>query len=212
MIYFTGFLIIILIFTNAITDAPNAISTVVGTKVLTFRKAAYISAVFNFIGIICMCFWNFSVAKNIVNLINFNNEKEGIISILASIFSTIIFAIIALKFGIPTSETHSLIAGLAGASFALENIGDIKLYEWKNVLIGLVWSLLGTYIICKILSKSLKKYLEKVKMKKIKLFQFFSCLILSFMHGAQDGLKFIGLCILYCFSIQNKAIPSTLNI
>lgn len=212
MIYFTGFLIIILIFTNAVTDAPNAISTVVGTRVLSFRKAAYISAVFNFIGIVCMCFINFSVAKNMANLVSFENEKDGVISILASILSTIIFAIIALKYGIPTSETHSLIAGLAGASIALENFDSINLNEWKKVLVGLFWSILGTYIICKIISKFLRKYLDKIKNSKIKLFQFWSCLILSFMHGAQDGLKFIGLFIIYFASIKNQTIPQVLDI
>jgi len=127
MIYITGFLIIGLIFTNAITDAPNAISTLVGTNVVSFRKSAYISAIFNFIGIIVMCFLNFSVAQNMVNLIDFHNKEDGVISIFASIISTIIFSLVALKFGIPTSETHSLVAGLAGAGVALENLDKINM-------------------------------------------------------------------------------------
>ena len=126
MIYITGFLIIGLIFTNAITDAPNAISTLVGTNVMSFRKSAYISAIFNFIGIFTMCFLNFSVAQNMVNLISFENENDGIISIFASIISTILFSLIALKYGIPTSETHSLVAGLAGAGVALNNWNKIN--------------------------------------------------------------------------------------
>ena len=49
-IYFFTFIVIaILILTNAITDAPNAIATLVGTKVLEFKKSAYLSAIFNFI-------------------------------------------------------------------------------------------------------------------------------------------------------------------
>ena len=126
MIYITGILIIGLIFTNAITDAPNAISTVVGTNVMSFRKSAYLSAVFNFIGIVVMCFINFSVAKNMVNLIDFEEKSDGIISIFSSIISTIVFSLIALKYGIPTSETHSLVAGLAGASIALNNFSKIN--------------------------------------------------------------------------------------
>lgn len=207
LIYLTGFLIIILIFANAITDAPNAISTVVATRVVSFRKAAYISAIFNFIGIICMCFINFSVAKNMATLINFNNEKDSVISIFASILSTIIFAFVALKYGIPTSETHSIIAGLAGASIALENYKSINVDEWKKVIIGLFWSIFCTYLICKILNKLFKVFLEKIATNKIRLFQIFSCMILSFMHGAQDGLKFIGLFIIYFASINNKVVP-----
>ena len=45
-------IIVLLIFTNGITDAPNAIATIVGSKTMKFRKAAVISAIFNFIGII----------------------------------------------------------------------------------------------------------------------------------------------------------------
>ena len=160
-----------LIFTNAITDAPNAISTVVGTKVLSFRKAAYLSAIFNFIGIICMCFINFSVAKNMATLINFQNETDGIISILASILSTVIFSIIALKYGIPTSETHSLIAGLAGASIALGNYKSINFNEWGKILIGLFWSIGCTYLICKLLNILFRVFLERIKNSKIKIYQ-----------------------------------------
>ena len=210
MIYFTGFLIIILIFTNAITDAPNAISTTVGTKVLSFRKAAFLSSVFNFIGIVAMCFLNFSVAKNMARIISFQNEKEGIIAILSAILSTIIFALIALKYGIPTSETHSLVAGLTGASIGLNKYNNINLDEWIKIIIGLFWSIICTYIICKIIKISLKNFIDKISKKNIKKYQFFSCLLLSFMHGAQDGLKFIGLCIIYICSLKNMVIPSKL--
>ncbi len=56
-------IVTILIFTNALTDAPNAIATLVGTGVMEFKKAARLSAIFNLIGIIVMCFVNFSVAN-----------------------------------------------------------------------------------------------------------------------------------------------------
>ena len=52
-------IITILIFTNALTDAPNAIATLVGTKTMEFKKAAKLSAVFNLLGIVVMSFMNF---------------------------------------------------------------------------------------------------------------------------------------------------------
>ena len=52
MEYLIILIITILIFTNAVTDAPNAIATLVGTKVMEFKKAAKLSAIFNLIGII----------------------------------------------------------------------------------------------------------------------------------------------------------------
>lgn len=98
--------ITILIFTNALTDAPNAIATLVGTKVMEFKKAARLSAIFNLIGIIVMCFVNFSVANCISSMVNLNDGKNGYIVLIASMASVIIFALVALAFGIPTSETH----------------------------------------------------------------------------------------------------------
>lgn len=210
MIYITFLFMVVLVFTNAITDAPNAISTVVGTRVLSFRKAAYVSAIFNFFGILCMCFMNFSVAKNMVNLISFNGN-DGLISVLTSIISTVLFSLVALKYGIPTSETHSLIAGLAGAGIALGNIHSINFYEWKKVFIGLLWSLFFTVIVCKTSNRIFRNILNGLSNSIHKKMQIFACIILSFLHGAQDGLKFIGLFIIYFCGIKQKMISEVLN-
>lgn len=210
MIYITFVLIVLLIFTNAITDAPNAISTVVATRVLSFRKAAYISAIFNFLGILSMCFINFSVAKNMVNLISFDGNA-GLMSVFSSMISTILFSLVALKYGIPTSETHSLISGLAGAGIALGNLYNMNIGEWIKVLAGLIWSIFFTIIVCKIINFFFRNILKKLSKSIHKRIQIFSCAILSFMHGAQDGLKFIGIFIIYFCSIRNNVIPQLLN-
>ena len=55
---FTFISIISLIFINGFTDAPNAITTAVIAKVLPFKKAAFLSAIFNSLGIVVMCFLN----------------------------------------------------------------------------------------------------------------------------------------------------------
>lgn len=212
MIYLTGIIIILLIFTNAITDASNAISTVVGTKVMDFRKAAYLSAVFNLVGIIVMCFINFSVAENIATIINFEDGIIGIISLFSAMISVIIFALISMKFGIPTSETHGLIAGLTGSCIALGNFQNINLEEWKKVVVGLLWSIIGTYILCKIIRFFLRKKVNKLSKRKIENLQIFSCIGLSFMHGAQDGLKFIGVFIIYLCGIKNADIANNLDV
>lgn len=103
-------IITILIFTNAVTDAPNAIATLVGTKVMEFKKAAWLSAVFNLIGIIVMSFINFSVADCISSMVNLSDGFNGYILLISAMLSVIIFALVALAFGIPTSETHALTA------------------------------------------------------------------------------------------------------
>lgn len=203
--------ITILIFTNALTDAPNAIATLVGTKVMKFKKAAILSAVFNLIGIISMSFINFSVANCMSSMVNMNDGNTGYITLLSAIVSVIIFALIALMFGIPTSETHALVAGLTGSGIAIYGIKSVSFYEWKNVIIGLVWSIIGTYFITISITKTLKRHLVKVTDNKIKKAQILSTCGMSFMHGAQDGQKFIGLLIIFVCLLKKISIPIVVN-
>lgn len=203
----TVIIIVLLIFTNGLTDAPNAIATLVGSKVMKFKKAAFISAIFNLLGIIVMSFINISVADCISSMVDLNSGTEGIIVLITSMLSVIIFALIALQFGIPTSETHGLVAGLTGSAIAIYGISSVNWNEWETVGIGLIWSIIGTFILGFIITKLLHKSLEKVKDSIISKFQIIGMCAMSFMHGAQDGQKFIGILIIYNFIIKGLAVP-----
>ena len=200
-------IITILIFTNALTDAPNAIATLVGTKTMEFKKAAKLSAVFNLLGIVVMSFMNFSVASCISSMVNINDGIDGYIVLACGIVSVIVFALVALIFGIPTSETHALVAGLTGATIAIYGTKAVNLNEWKNVIIGLIWSIIGTYLISLLITKLLKNYISKVSENRIKKTQIINTCGMSFMHGAQDGQKFIGILIIFVCLLRNSPIP-----
>ena len=202
-------IITILIFTNALTDAPNAIATLVGTKVMEFKKAAKLSAIFNLLGIIAMSFINFSVANCLSSMINLNDGAMGYVVIISAIISVIVFALVALIFGIPTSETHALVAGLTGAAIAIYGVEGVNFAEWKSVILGLAWSILGTYLISIIITKCVKKHLEKISDDKIKKGQILNTCGMSFMHGAQDGQKFIGILIIFICLLRKTAIPQS---
>lgn len=204
-------IITILIFTNAITDAPNAIATLVGTKVMNFKKAARLSAVLNFIGIITMSFINFAVADCISSIVNINDGTQGYVVLVSSMISVIIFALIALAFGIPTSETHALTAALTGAGIAIYGVNSINFNEWINIIIGLVWSILGTLIVSVIITKVLSNVMHKFNENKIDSAQIMSMCGMSFMHGAQDGQKFIGLLIIFMCLLNKIQIPINAN-
>lgn len=210
MNFFTFMTVVGLMITNAITDAPNAIATLVGTKVISFKKATKLSAIFNFLGIILMSFVNISVANCISSMVNLNDEN-GIIVLLSAMMSVIIFALISLKFGIPTSETHGLIAGLTGATVAIYGWNAVNFQEWKNVIIGLIWSILGTMIIGTFLYESILSFIEKKSIITIKKWQKLACCGMSFMHGAQDGQKFIGVLILFFCIIKKMPMPTRIN-
>lgn len=205
MEYLIILIITILIFTNAVTDAPNAIATLVGTKVMEFKKAAKLSAIFNFVGIIVMCIINFSVADCISSMVNLDDGNKGYIVLISAMVSVIVFALIALVFGIPTSETHGLTAGLTGAALAIYGIQGVNFREWYNIVIGLIWSIIGTFFISICMTKILYKSLNKISEKNIKKSQIVSTCGMSFMHGAQDGQKFIGILIIFIGLLNNNS-------
>lgn len=198
---------VLLIFTNGITDAPNAIATIIGSKVMSFRKASMISAIFNFIGIAAMSFVNISVADCISTMVNINGGLDGILVLITAMLSVIVFALVAMYFGIPTSETHGLVAGLTGSAIAVYGFSSVNGAQWLSIAIGLIWSILGTYIISFFVEKIFKKALKNVEDRIVSKFQIFSMCAMSFMHGAQDGQKFIGILIIYTFIVKGLSVP-----
>ena len=198
---------VLLIFTNGLTDAPNAIATLVGSKVMPFRKAAFISAILNFVGIILMSLVNISVADCISSMVNVSGGVNGFLVLITAMLSVIIFALVALQFGIPTSETHGLVAGLTGSAIAVYGLSSVNVNQWISVGIGLIWSILGTFILSILTEKIFKKVLAKVKDETVGKFQILGMCAMSFMHGAQDGQKFIGILIIYNFIVKGLTVP-----
>ena len=69
------------------------------------------------------------------------NTHEATVALCAALFAIVVWATAAWAFGIPTSESHALIAGLSGAAIGLHgSLGGINFAEWVKVLYGLVLS------------------------------------------------------------------------
>ncbi len=190
------------IFVNGWTDAPNAIATCITTRCMSVRGAILMSAFFNFLGVFIMTGINASVASTISNMVDFGQDIKGaMIALCAALFSIVVYSVGASYFGIPTSESHSLIAGLTGAAIAIQNGFDgVNANEWKKVLFGLVISLLlgfvSGYVICKLVSLVFSAADRRKTDGFFKGAQIFGAAAMSFMHGAQDGQKFIGVLFL----------------
>ena len=207
------------IFVNGWTDAPNAIATCIATRCMRVRPAIMMSAAFNFLGVLVMTRINSSVASTISNMVDFGSETDkALVALCAALFSIVVYSVAASVFGIPTSESHSLIAGLTGAALAIQNSFDgINGSEWVKVLYGLVLSLaLGFFsgwIICKIIATVCASMDRRKTSSFFKGAQIFGAAFMSFMHGAQDGQKFIGVLFLgmaFCngqSSVHGMAIP-----
>ena len=190
------------IFVNGWTDAPNAIATCVTTRCLSPRKAILMSAAFNFLGVFIMTQINSSVASTISNMVDFGDSTHSaMIALCAALVSIVVYSVAASVFGIPTSESHSLIAGLSGAAIAIQHgIGGINGSEWVKVLYGLVLSLvLGFatgWVVCKIITIVCQEMDRRKTNRFFAGAQITGAAAMSFMHGAQDGQKFIGVLFL----------------
>ena len=207
------------IFVNGWTDAPNAIATCISTRCMRVRPAILLSAGFNFLGVLVMTHINSSVASTVSNMVDFGgNTQEALIALCAALFSIVVYSVGASYFGIPTSESHSLIAGLTGAAIAIHNgLSGVNGAEWVKVLYGLVMSLLlgfgSGWLICKLLTIVCAGLDRRRANGFFRYAQIFGAAAMSFMHGAQDGQKFIGVLFLgvaFCngmSSVSGVVIP-----
>ena len=206
------------IFVNGWTDAPNAIATCVTTRCMKTRPAIIMSAIFNFLGVLIMTSINASVASTISNMVDFgDNTSYALVALCAALFSIVVFSTLAAQFGIPTSESHSLIAGLSGAAIALGGADGINMDEWIKVIYGLVLSIVGGFVlgwvVCKVVTMVCHDVDRRPANKFFEYAQIVTAAAMSFMHGAQDGQKFIGVLFLgvaFCnglSSVEGVAIP-----
>lgn len=192
------------IFVNGWTDAPNAIATAVSTKVLRPNVAIWMAVVMNFFGALVMTFFNAQVAETISNIVSFEGDGNASqIALAASLFAIVFWAVAAWYFGIPTSESHALIAGLTGSAMALGGLNAVNGGEWWKVVIGLIVSTIlgfgGGFVITKVIIWLFQGVNRLLANKIFTGGQAFGAAAMAFLHGAQDGQKFMGVFMLTLF-------------
>lgn len=190
------------ILVNGWTDAPNAIATCVSTRAIGARAAIVMAAIFNFLGVLVMTSINHSVAFTIYNMVDFGGDSHtALIALCAAMAAIVIWATAAWYFGIPTSESHALIAGVSGAAVAIQNSFDgINGSEWIKVVYGIVLSTVLGFVLGFICSKlTVLIFRNKNRFKSERFFagaQIAGGAAMAFMHGAQDGQKFMAIFLL----------------
>ena len=198
----TVFLNFAVILVNGWTDAPNAIATCVSTRALSPRKSIFLATVFNFFGVTVMSLVNATVASTIFKMVDFSgNGHDALVAVCAAMFAIVIWATAAWYFGIPTSESHALIAGISGAAIALQGgLSGINGSEWVKVVYGLLLStLLGFglgWIISRLVNTLCRNFDYQRAQDRFGKAQIAAAAGMSFMHGAQDGQKFMGIFML----------------
>lgn len=206
----TVVLTLVVILVNGWTDAPNAIATCVSTRAMRAKPAILMAAVFNFLGVLVMTMINTKVAMTIYNMVDFGgNTGDAVVALCAALVAIVIWAVAAWKFGIPTSESHALIAGLSGAAIALQGgISGINFSEWVKVLYGLLLSTVLGFGLGFIMAKLIGFiFCHTDRRKTVGVFrnaQIFGGASMAFMHGAQDGQKFISVFLLGIFLVNGQ--------
>jgi len=207
----TTFLTLGVVFVNGWTDAPNAIATCVSTRSLSPRAAILMAAVFNFFGVFVMTMFNATVAQTIYKMVDFGgNSHDALVALCAALFAIVLWATAAWWFGIPTSESHALIAGITGAAIALQGgLRGVNPQEWVKVLYGLALSAIMGLAMGVLVVKSVERIFKRVDRRKTyNVFRYAQVLGgagMAFMHGAQDGQKFMGVFMLSIFLAQGQA-------
>jgi len=193
------------ILVNGWTDAPNAIATCVSTRAIGPRNAIIMATVFNFLGVLVMTLFNATVAQTIYKMVDFGGDsKNALVALCAALFAIVIWATAAWVFGIPTSESHALIAGISGAAIALQGgFSGINGDQWMKVIYGLFMStIMGLgfgFIFVRIIQIMCRRIDRRRTITVFQNAQIVGGAAMAFMHGAQDGQKFMGVFMLGIF-------------
>jgi PiT family inorganic phosphate transporter len=136
LILFIVFVALVFDFLNGFHDAANSIATIVSTRVLSPVQAVAWAAFFNFVAAFA---FGTPVAHTVgKGLINLKDVDQFVI--LGGLTGAIIWNIITWYFGLPTSSSHALISGYAGAAIAKGGFGAIIAKGWIPLLLFLVLS------------------------------------------------------------------------
>jgi PiT family inorganic phosphate transporter len=123
-------------------------------------------------------------------------EAINVATVAAAMVAIVFWSTLAWYFGLPTSESHALVAGLSGAGLATAGPGVLLWDGWQKVLIGLVFSTFLGFLGGLGLTAVIYRAFWRVRPGKVRrLFgrlQLVSAAFMAFSHGSNDGQKFIG--------------------
>lgn len=191
LLFFVLLLVLAAEFVNGWHDASNAIATVVSTRVLSPRVAVLMATVFNAVG----AFSGTAVAATIANGI-VDAHAISLVTVAAAMVAIVVWDVLTWYYGLPTSSSHALVAGLSGAGLAAAGPSVLLWEGWRKVLIGLLFSTFlgffaGVFLIWAIVWICRGWTPGRVRTVFGRL-QVFSAVFMAFSHGSNDGQKFIG--------------------
>jgi PiT family inorganic phosphate transporter len=178
---------------NGFHDAANSIATVVCTRVLTPRVAVFWAAVFNFLAAWLL---GTGVAATIgTGFVNVHLVTPGVL--LAGLAGAIIWDIFTWLLALPTSSSHALIGGYAGAAVAKAGLAGLVAGKWMVTLIFIVLSPVIGMVLAYLLMVSVywtfRKFTPVQMDRHFRRYQLVSAAFLSCAHGTNDAQKTMGI-------------------
>ena len=191
------FVALIFDYTNGFHDAANSIATVVSTRVLTPGKAVLLAAFFNFVAAFG---FGTHVASTIgKGLIDVNQVNSWVI--LSGLLGAIIWNIITWYLGLPTSSSHALVGGYAGAAVAKSGFGVLLWAKWPSgwpgtlsfiVLAPLIGMISGGALMVAV-AWIFRNFAPTRVDKLFRVLQLISASLYSLSHGLNDAQKTMGI-------------------
>lgn len=178
---------------NGFHDAANSIATVVSTRVLSPAQAVAWAAFFNFAAAFM---FGTAVAKTVgAGMIDLQYVTYSVI--LSGLLGAIIWNLITWYFGLPTSSSHALYGGYAGAAVMRGGFGAIIAAGWTKTLIFIVVAPLVGAIVGLVTMTAIFHFFRDATPKRVdrwfRRLQLLSAAAYSLMHGANDAQKTMGI-------------------
>jgi PiT family inorganic phosphate transporter len=196
---------------NGFHDAANSIATVVSTRVLTPRVAVVWAAVFNFLAAYLL---GTGVAATVGSgFVNVNLISPSVL--LAGLIGAILWDLFTWLRALPTSSSHALIGGYAGAAFAKAGFRGLVAGKWGITLAFVVLSpligLVAAYLLMVVVYWGFRRFTPYQMDRHFRRYQLVSAALLSCAHGTNDAQKTMGIitAVLFAGGIQKDFhVPS----
>ncbi len=181
---------------NGWTDAPNAVATVISTRALPPLAAVAMAAVLNLAGALSGTAVATTIGKGIVDLDLLTDKGTGLQIGAAAALAVVIWSSAAAYFGLPTSESHGIVSGLAGAAVAVAGT-DVLLWDgWRKVFTGVgaavFFGFLGAFLVAILILWLFQRASPSLMRRTFAPMQVLSSAFMAWSHGTADGQKAIG--------------------
>ena len=189
---FTFIAILLFEAVNGWTDAPNAVATVVSTRALPPLIAVGMAAVLNLAGALSGTAVATTIGKGIVDI----DQGLNLQTAAAAALAVVIWSSLAAYFGLPTSESHGIVSGLAGAAVAVAGTDALLWDGWRKVFFGVgsavFFGFVGAFVLVIGVLWLFQRASPSAMRRLFGPMQILSSAFMAWSHGTADGQKAIG--------------------